>query len=150
MENWTNIVQAVASVASVMVTVIGFGFVYWQIRQAKNSIEQQNHASIYSLGFELNKSIIENSNLKPYLSGKEKISPDDPDYYKLVILTEMIADFYEYIICEKDHIDQRVVDGWMASIKAKIKSNHFLRDQIKNNKEFYSENFIHEVSESLR
>jgi hypothetical protein len=143
--NWTDVLQGVGSIASALISIIGFIFIYFQIKQAKMAMIEQNNSALYNLGYNLHSVLLNNSHLRVYIDGEKLIDPSDKEYSKLIIIIEMIADYYEYIICEKNNIDTKITEGWVEYLRHNIKKRKLLREYILEHEKYYSKEFITEI-----
>lgn len=144
--NWTDVLQGIGSIASAIISLLGFIFIYMQIKQAKHAVVKQNNASVYNLGVNLNTVIFENSELMPFVDGETEMLSTDPNYPKLTTLVEMMADYYEYIICERNSIDTKITEGWVTYLRDNIRNRKMLREYILARKKYYSKEFIDEIN----
>jgi len=138
--DWTEIAQGVGSIASAIISLLGFVFVYRQIRQTNANLKQSNHTAIYSINTELYKFFAENSDLRPYFhDGK---IPSDQDLNKVLSVSELLADFFEFILVEKDSLAPEIRQPWLNYMKKIFASSPGFRKFIHVSKDQYCEELL--------
>lgn len=134
----TDIGSAIGQIASALISLGGFYFVWTQIKQTNKNLRQSNHTAIYSINTEIYKFFAEHSDLRPYFHEGKPLQKDDVNRNKIFSLSELLADFFEYILVEKDSLAQEISEPWKNYIrKIYIKSSAF-REFIHTNKDQYS------------
>lgn len=143
--SWTDVLQGIGTLASAIISLFGFAFIYWQIRQTNDGIEKQNHASIYNMGFELFKIFVEHQELRPYFYDGKNLEKNDDNFQKVMAIAELHADFFEYIILEQYSIDREMKLTMIKYMKRLFKSSDALRKFLTEYSDCYNSEFLHVI-----
>lgn len=137
--NWTEIAQGIGSLASAVISLVGFVFVWRQIKQTNSNLRQSNHTAIYSINTEIHKFFAENSELRPYFHDEKPLLPDDENRNKIFSISELLADFFEYILVEKDSLAPEIREPWKIYMNKIYSKSSAFRQFIHTNKDQYSD-----------
>lgn len=137
--NWTEIAQGIGSLASAVISLVGFVFVWRQIKQTNRNLRQSNHTAIYSINTDIHKFFAENSELRPYFHDEKPLLPDDENRNKIFSISELLADFFEYILVEKDSLAPEIREPWKIYMKKIYSKSSAFRQFIHTNKDQYSD-----------
>lgn len=138
--DWTEIAQGVGSLASAIISLLGFYFLYRQISQTNENLRQSNHTAIYSINTEIYKFFAENSELRPYFHENKPLNESDKN--KVLSISELLGDFFEFIIVEKDSLAPEIKQPWLNYMKKIYANSPGFRLFIHDNKEQYSEELL--------
>src|SRR5580700_1395026 len=64
--SWPAVVQAVASVAAVVVAVVGFIFLWGQVQGVKRTIQSEASGKVYAEDFDILAIFVDKPHLRPY------------------------------------------------------------------------------------
>ncbi|MCA0236525.1 MAG: GNAT family N-acetyltransferase [Bacteroidetes bacterium] len=137
---WTDIGSAVGQIASAIISLVGFIFVYLQIRQTNENLRQSNHTAIYSINTELYKFFAENSTLRPFFH--DGVMPTEKDMNKVLSVSELFADFFEFILVERDSLAPEIRQPWLNYMKKIFANSPGFRIFIHKNKDQYCEELL--------
>jgi len=136
---WTDVAQAMGAIGALLVAIIGFFILIIQIRQLERAIRSDTHSSLYSQCFDTTKLFYLNAKFLPYVYENKDLSKDDPSFYELSVLVEIIADFFEHIALQKTNLPDEVWNHWNNYIRSIYKSCPLLREHFRKRAEWYSE-----------
>lgn len=136
--SWTDIGSAVGQLASAFISLVGFYFVFKQIKQTNKNLRQSNHTAIYSINTEIYKFFAEHSDLRPYFHEGKPLAPDDVNRNRVLSLSELLADFFEYVLVEKDSLAPEIREPWKNYIKNIYVNSSAFRGYIHANTAMYS------------
>lgn len=139
--------SVIASFLGVIVGIIGFVFVWRQIKQVNASIKSNTDNNLYSLTIDINKFLIENPELRPYFygdaSGKEKeYDNKDLNFNKIETLADIYITFFEYIFEERKNMEIDLFNSWEEWKKDMYKKSPAIRKHLKNHSNWYKSDFI--------
>lgn len=142
-----EVLEVIASFLGVLIGIIGFYFIWKQIRQVNSSIKSSTDNNLYSLTIDLNKLLIENPDLRPYFygdaNGKEKLyNNSDPNFSKIETLADVYVTFFEYIFEEKKNMQIELFNSWEEWKKDMYKKSPAIRGHLKNHAGWYKNDFI--------
>lgn len=138
----SNLLLAIGAIASPIVSVIGFVFIFQQINQTNKSLKTQTHSSIYKLVFDVNCIFIDHPELRPYFFESLTIKQGHNDYNKVMNASELLLDFFEYVIVEQAHMDEKIVTGWKVYMKKMFRKSPSLKLFLDENKDQYNRTFL--------
>lgn len=136
---WTDILQAYGSIASAIISIVGFILVWRQIKLTNDTLKQNNQTSIYTISTDIFKYLADNSHLRPYFYENKELEDKDPNAQQLLVFCEVMADFFEYILIEKDILDQNLFEPWKFYMRKIYKNSPVFRKYIEENKELCTE-----------
>ncbi|MDI1255442.1 MAG: hypothetical protein PSV16_05015 [Flavobacterium sp.] len=146
--SWTDIGSAVGQLASAFISLVGFYFVWTQIKQTNKNLRQSNHTAIYSINTEIYKFFAEHSELRPYFHEEKPLTKDDENRNKVFSLSELLADFFEYILVEKDSLAPEIKEPWRNYIKKIYVKSSAFREFIHTSKDQYSNELLSVFAET--
>lgn len=146
--SWTDIGSAIGQLASALISLVGFYFVWTQIKQTNKNLRQSNHTAIYSINTEIYKFFAEHSELRPYFHEQKPLTKDDVNRNKVFSLSELLADFFEYILVEKDSLAPEIQEPWRNYIKKVYVTSSAFREFIHISKDQYSNELLSVLAET--
>ena len=109
--NWAEITSALANISMAVLTSIGFFYVYKQIRASA-----VDH--LYSRMHDIHKIFMLKPELRRYFYDTKQLPADGKDdAAEVSILAEMIADFFQQVFLELDHLPPVAAKGWRCYMK---------------------------------
>lgn len=135
-------IEATMSLGAVIVSIIGFVFVVYQLRQNRLAMEENVHAQVYNIGHNVYATLSNNSEIYPYFYSSIGIPDDDELRSQVYITAEMLADFFEYIIHGRDVMAESLRVGWIVYMQKMYQRSLCFREYVHNNQESYSGKFI--------
>jgi hypothetical protein len=140
--SWTEVCQAVASLAGVVLSLVGFLFVILQLRQNQQATDRQTHAIVYQLNQEIYSLLVNHPDLRPYFYENEKIPCDEPIRSKVLAAAEMICDMFEYIVLNDKSLGKEIRKGWMSYMRRMYQENQCLPEFLSIASAQYSDDFL--------
>ena len=147
---WTDILQAVGAAASLVVAVIGFGILIYQIRQLERAIRANTQSELYSQGFEILKFLGENSQIRPYFYEGKKLEAHDEARNLVLSATEIVADFFEHVVLQKRNLPNAVWQKWAIQMQNTYLSCPSLQEHFSVNRNVYCEDIVRLCEEAKR
>ena len=95
--SWPAVVQAIGSVAAVVVTVVGFIFLWAQVQGIKRTIQSEASYKMYSKDFEILTIFVDKPHLRPYFYDDVKIAIDDLDVGAVATIAELYCSHFEQL-----------------------------------------------------
>lgn len=139
---WTDVLQARAAVATLIVAAVGFFILFKQVRQLERAIRGDTHTGLYAHSFELMKLAVDKPDIWSYFHGNKELSLDDPNYQEVVIITEMTADFFEQVALQRNNLPGEVWEKWRNYLQSTYKTSPCLRAHFAHNHAWYSHKVI--------
>ena len=140
--SWTDICEALAAVASAIVSFVGFLFVVIQLRQNQNSIDGQTHAQVYQLNQGIYNMLIEHPDLRPYFYENKDMPIDEPERSKVLAAAELLADLFEYVVLNEKSLNAEIRDSWLEYMRLMYHTSQCLRDFLASREASYSARFL--------
>jgi hypothetical protein len=142
MPSWADQVQAIASIVGVTIAIVGFIFVSYQIRQVSQSNRASAHTAIFSHSLELTRLMMENPEVRPYLSEGKDLIREDPLYDKVILICEMFADFYEHVSLQRENLPEQSRGCWDKAIAHRYQRNSALKRYIEAHRSVYAPSLL--------
>ena len=111
--NWTAVVQAVGAVAAVVVGVLGFLFVWFQIRGLKQALHSDTHSKIYTEDFEILKLFVDKPHLRPYFYDNVEVMSGSADEAAVQTIAEMWCCHFEHVMLQLDNLPKFIRQSWL-------------------------------------
>lgn len=139
---WTDVALAVGSIGTFAVAVIGFPVLILQLRQIERATRGNTHSSLFAQSFETMKLIFGNPEFSPYIYADKELPQDDPHFFALKALVEIIADFLEHVALQKANLPKEVWMHWKEYIISMHRSCPLLREHFRQHADWYSESIL--------
>jgi hypothetical protein len=137
-----EILSTLGSIVMPVVTLVGFAFLYFQIKAASRAIESQATSQIYSLGMRMYEMIIAHPELRQHLYETCEAPNDPAEKDRVLMVCEMYCDFFEYVIAEGRTISSDVRGAWIAMMKEMVGRSLVLRTFIDERRPQYTKPFL--------
>jgi len=137
-------------VAGVVVTVAGFFFVYYQIKQINRAGRASTHASIFSHSLELTRLMLDHPEVRPYLYDGKDIAEGDPAYNQVMLACEMLADFYEHVSLQRENLPKQSLDCWDKAMARRYLKNPVLEKYVEENGDVYARDLSEAIENGRR
>jgi hypothetical protein len=138
--NWCDIAQGSGSILGAVVAFIGMLCILKQINQANKNLKQNNHIAVYGINTEIYKCLSEHSHLRPYFY--EGIPVPYNNKNEFLLISELLADFFEFIIVEKNSFSSEIQNPWILYINKIYSNSPGFRGFIKKNSDQYSNELL--------
>ncbi len=134
----------------VVLTGLGFAFIYLQLKDAKKALSITTYENLYSRMHDIHKYFLENPELRDYFyCSKECKRLDVVTLQKLEIVAEMMADFFQQIHLQAAMMPPSTAKGWKNYIKTVVKNSPVLRAFLEKHKDWYPSNFV-QIADATR
>ncbi len=110
--NWTSIVQAVCAIAGVLVGILGFIFVWIQIRGLTQALNSEAHSKCYTEDFEIVKLFVDNPHLRPYFYDNVEVQPGSPDEASVKTIAELWVCHLEHVWLQLEYLPKKIRKSW--------------------------------------
>lgn len=142
MYNWTDVAQGIGAILTVLISIIGFGFIYRQIIQTQKTIEQSNHTAIYAISAEFYRFLADNSKLRPYFYDGKEFNIEHNMSDQILIVCEMLTDIFEFVIIEHKSLHPSIYNTWISYIHLIYTNSPAFRYYIDKYESSYSEELL--------
>jgi hypothetical protein len=137
---WYDIAQGVGAIASAVISLGGFYFVYRQIKQTNDNLRQSNHTAIYSINTDLYKFLADNSHLRPYFYDNKKVEEEHRS--QVFSVCELLADFFEFILVEENSLSEEIRKPWANYRRMIYRNSPAFRRFLHENSEQYCDKML--------
>jgi hypothetical protein len=126
-----NTISAFASVATALITAVGF----WAVRaQMRATAVDHLHSRMH----DIHKMFLADTKLhRAFFGVKPSVVPDDMN-----VVAELMGDFFQQISLELDHLPRDAAVGWRRYMKQTYWRSEILRDYFERNKDWYPPDFV--------
>jgi hypothetical protein len=140
-------IQQYSGALTVIVTIVGFAFVCWQIWQAKRSLNASTYAAIYNQQHAINQLMIDHPKFREYFYAKIESPQNQEDRLKLLPMTEMFADFFEHLWLQRPHLPGHIWPAWVRYMRHVYQNSPVLQEHCRENASWYHPRFIQLITE---
>src|SRR5262245_22475567 len=107
--NWADIAQGVGAIGGLVLGVIGFAAIWFQIKQVQLAIRADTLERLFLHGFEIIRFMADHPETRPYIFEGRSLSPDDPNTNNVIAVLEMGTDYLQHIAHNRKLIGE---DSW--------------------------------------
>jgi hypothetical protein len=134
-------IERYSETLKLIVTILGFALVSWQIWHAKKSLNASTYATIYNQSHAINQLLVDHPRFREYYYSN--IEPrNDQDRLQLLPMTDMFADFFEHIWLQKPHLPGHIWPAWVRYMRYVHKNSPIFREHCRKNASWYHGAFI--------
>jgi hypothetical protein len=144
-----RVVQAATSVCGVLISLAGFAFVARQIHLARKAISQNTHARVYDMGQAVYGRFIDSPGLRPYFYDGVPLTDNYLERQKVFAASELLCDYFEYILIERSAMDLRIYDSWRAYMSDIFRRSPSIRSFIEDRRHQYTPEFNAEFDSAM-
>lgn len=126
--SWPAVVQAVASVAAVVVAVVGFIFLWGQVQGVKRTIQSEASGKVYAADFEILAIFVDKPHLRSYFYKNVEVVIDSPDVGAVETIAELFCCHFEQVMLQLDHLPSRIRQSWIDYGRYMYRSSPAMRD----------------------
>lgn len=132
-------IQTYVSVAGLLLAIIGLPILFGQIRELQRSVRSGAHAAIYAQAADFRSHLVEHPHLRKYFFGGVEITPDHPDYERVVTLAEPLLNYLEHMAVMKDSFGRRNRESLDRFARSAFDRSPIMRRWLAENEESYSD-----------
>ena len=141
---WTDVAQ-------LGVSIIGFGFVWYQVRQLGKAVAGDAYTSLYEQYVEVGKLFLERPHMRPYFYNDRAVDERARDGEKILaeveIVSELMTGLLEHAALQRHSMPRKIYEEcWQAYTKERFEKSPALRAFWEKNKGWYAKKF-HEVAD---
>jgi hypothetical protein len=137
--NAIGIVSAVATVIGATATALGVWFLVGQLRSARKQLTVTAFEHLYSRMQGIHEQFLHQPALRRYFyDGKPIEDAGESEREEVVILAEMLADFFQQVHLQLDLMPRKAAQGWRAYIEDIIRRSPALRDFLRAHGAWYT------------
>jgi hypothetical protein len=126
--SWPAVVQAVAAVAAVVVSAVGFVLVWLQLQGLKKTSQSEAHGKVYAADAEILKLFMARPHLRPYFYDNVKIDPSDVDAGRVDTIAELFCCHLEHVMLQLDNLPSAVRQSWVDYARWLHRSSPAIRE----------------------
>lgn len=158
MVTWTDKVQAICSVLSIIVTISGFVFIGIQIRQSNKELFANTHERLIMHNLEILKFIGDNVEIKPFLYDEKKlqdlqgVSPEEKQIIeeKTKIACEIFTDLFEHVAFQWSALPKYARESWKQYALEMYANSYELRKFVKEQQKWYTNQLLRIINFSTQ
>jgi hypothetical protein len=138
--NWAEILQAIASVGTLLVATGGICFVLRQIKQVERSIRSNTNERLTSESLEILRFLAEHPETYDYFyNGKEPTRDVDN---MLKYATEMIVNYMEHVVLQKETLPEDVQKSWDVFVQDTYARSPLVREHLRQFRNWYQPSLL--------
>ncbi|MGH9719954.1 MAG: hypothetical protein ACRD8O_07060 [Bryobacteraceae bacterium] len=132
-DQWQTLISGV----ELAVTVFGFSFVVYQIRQTNKAIRSTTHSALYAQLHDVSKIFLENHGLRTYFYEGTPIDPSHEHYLRALVIAEALADFFEHVHLQRENLPQAIWPYWVNYMNGMKNTSPLLKSYLDSKGQWY-------------
>jgi hypothetical protein len=140
--HWTDVVEAIASGATVLVTLVGFLLVVHQIRLVKRSLQSDTNGRFCEQSLTIMAFMAERPYLYDYFYERKELVENDDNRIEVLCATEMMANYADLVVCNLSDVDRPVRERWHSFVADALANSPVLRGFIVERRRWYSDGLV--------
>ncbi len=146
MEVLANWIEALGTWAQVILVVISFGFVWYQIRELRRSLQSSAAYEIYQMMIDIDKFFAEKPHLRGYFYRGKRIQELETDEKDQVLATaEMITDWFYHAYQQRSSMPAETLQGYKNYMKSLYANSAAIREYIAEHQDWYPAGFLRAI-----
>jgi hypothetical protein len=134
-----EIIQAITTVGSLAIAILGFAVVIYQIRQIKQALHSDTHSKLYAEDFDWAKLIIEYPELRPYFYENQEINEETINSTRARTLAELLCVHFEHVVLQMENLPSHIKPRWEDYIRGICSTSPAIRAHLKTHPDWYSD-----------
>lgn len=139
--DWTQ-VQAWTGIAALIITIVGFWFVFRQIALVRRTLNAQANAVLSEQSLSILQFIAANPETYDYLYNSKPLTSGDPNAVAVRCLCEMVANYSDMVVAMMPDLHQDVAKRWERFITDSLSCSPALRDHFREHRLWYSDDVL--------
>jgi hypothetical protein len=127
---------------SLLVTALGLGGAYIQIKKLQESAWSNMHSKLCDQSFELLKFLSETPGTYDYFYNKKPLQPDEPGHAMVLYQAEALANFLEHLILQQDQLPEKQWEVWQRFISGTFDASVVVCQFITEHSDWYSPDLV--------
>lgn len=137
-----NTLATLGEILTPIFTLLGFVFVFLQIRGSTRATQAQAKAQIYGLGLRLHENTLTYPELRKFIYESAPVPEAGELRARVLVACEMYCDFFEYVLAEGDIIGEHVRQAWINMMRTLVRQSPAIRAFITENRNQYTSEFL--------
>lgn len=139
---WTDVVQAVAAVGTLLATMFGFVYVARQIKLVRRGLNAQANAGLSEQSLSILSFIAEHPETYDYLYNNKRLIEGDANAVAVQCLCEMVANYCDLVVAMLPDLAPEVVERWKRFIIDTASCSPALRNHLNHHRLWYSDELL--------
>jgi len=131
-------VQAYASIAGLVLALIGLPILFLEIRGVQRSVQSAAHAAIYTQAADFRAHLVEYPHLRKYFFEDSEVDPADDEYDRVVTIAELYLNYLEHVAVTIDSFGRRNRTSLERFVRNALDGSPILRRRLAENRHAYS------------
>ncbi len=146
MDTLAGWVEALGTWAQVILVMVSFGFVWYQIREVRRSLESSASSSIYQMMIDIDKFFVEKPHLRGYFYRDERIEQSDTKTKdEVCAAAEMITDWFYHAYQQRSSMPPEILQGYRNYMQSLYANSAALREYVTEHHDWYPAGFIKSI-----
>lgn len=139
---WTDSVQAITAVGTLLATGFGFVYVVRQIRLVRRSLLAQGNTGLSEQSLTIMSFIAEHPATYDYLYNNKRLTDGDRHRVQVLCLCEMVANYCDMTVAVLPDLDPTVAERWRRFITDTLSCSPTLREHLQQRRLWYSDDLL--------
>lgn len=133
-----EILQAYASIAGLILALIGLPILFVEIRGVQRSVRSAAHAAIYAQAADFRAHLVEYPHLRKYFFENRELDPADEEYDRVVTIAELYLNYLEHVAVTIDSFGRANRASLERFVRSAFDGSPILRRRLVENRPAYS------------
>lgn len=134
-------IQNVAAIIGVIVALVGFIALVYQLRQVERGLQSSARGSIYDMAARLKEVFLRHPELRPLFFNGEPVGPEDERYGLAIAVADYYALYLEQIITQGEALQPSIRQSWYDYTEGIYAKSPILRHYLSDKRSWYTEAF---------
>lgn len=141
---WTDKVQAMCGVLTLVATIIGFIFLSIQITQAKHALQASAHTAIYAQIQTIDQIFVDKPSLRKFFYDNYDFPADATEKEKeaVVPVADVMQDFFEHVTLQRENLPENKWPLWLKYMRFVYDNSPVMRRHLKENAAMYDPEYV--------
>lgn len=131
--------QAIASIAGLVLAMIGLPLLFLQIRELQRSVRSAAHAAIYAQSADFRSHLVAHPHLRRYFFDGVELERDHPEAERVATIAELFLNYLEHIAVTGDAFGRPNRESLDRFCRNALERSPVLRRQLAENRGAYSD-----------
>ena len=139
---WTDVVQALAALGGLLVTLGGFLFVIRQVMLIERTIRKDTNTSLCAQSIEILKEMAKCPQCYACFYDNAPLPEDEKVRVEVLCICEMIANYLDNVALQRDNLPEPLWERWSCFIRDTLVGSQVIQEHFRKFRNWYSPELI--------
>jgi len=142
---WTDIMQALVGIGTLLVTIAGFLFVIRQVKQIERTIRSDTNASLCAQSIDILSEMAKCPEGYSCFYDNAPLPSDNKLRVEVLCICEMIANYLDHVALQHDNLPKPVWERWSCFIRDTLAGSQVIQEHFRKYRNWYSQEILAHV-----